>query len=171
MNNRTVMGLAVGAGYLLGRTRKARLALTVGALVAGRKLRPDIEALASVVGNRLMDRPQFKEVREQVRADLRGVGSAAVGSLVDRQLEVLAGRLHDRTETVRDRLATLTGAAGGADSPSDPVPSDPAPPPRRREAGGKAAPARKAPSGSGGGGGRRRGGARGGASGTGGGDG
>ncbi|MEU3725405.1 DNA primase, partial [Streptomyces sp. NPDC031705] len=101
MNNRMSIGLAVGAGYLLGRTKKAKLAFTVGTLVMGKKLKPDAEALASFVGSRLKDHPQFKEIREQLSEDLRGVGSAAVGALVDRRLEAVADRLHTRTRDVQ----------------------------------------------------------------------
>lgn len=105
MNNRMAIGLAVGAGYVLGRTRKAKLAIALGTLVAGRRLTPDATAVASFLGSRLGDHPQFKEIGEQLREDLRGVGSAAVGVLVDRQLEAVADRLHERTLDVRDRLA------------------------------------------------------------------
>lgn len=109
MNNRMAMGLAVSAGYVLGRTKKAKLAFGLTTLVLGRKLAPDAASLASFIGNRLGDNPQVKEIREQLRTDLRGVGSAAVSALVDRRLEAVADRLHDRTLDVQDRLASLTG--------------------------------------------------------------
>ncbi|MFJ4776176.1 DNA primase [Streptomyces sp. NPDC088762] len=119
MNNRVTIGLAVGAGYLLGRTGKAKLAFTVGTLVMGRKLKPDAEALASFLGGRLKDHPQFKEMREQLREDLRGVGSAAAGALVDRQLEAVADRLHNRTRSVQDRLAGVAPGRGDDGDGSD----------------------------------------------------
>lgn len=42
---------------------------------------------------------------DQLREDLRGVGKAASGALVERQIEGLADRLHGRTAEVRDQLA------------------------------------------------------------------
>ncbi|MEU9304890.1 DNA primase [Streptomyces sp. NPDC048269] len=109
MNNRMAMGLAVSAGYVLGRTKKAKLAFGLTTLVLGRKLAPNAASVASFIGSRLGDNPQVKEIREQLHADLRGVGSAAVSALVDRRLEAVADRLHDRTLDVQDRLAGLTG--------------------------------------------------------------
>ncbi|MCZ9340239.1 DNA primase, partial [Streptomyces sp. TRM76130] len=36
--NRVGIGLALGAGYLLGRTRKLKFAVAVGTAVAGKRL-------------------------------------------------------------------------------------------------------------------------------------
>ncbi|MEU9256459.1 DNA primase [Streptomyces sp. NPDC048270] len=113
------MGLAVGAGYVLGRTKKAKVAFGLTTLVLGRKLAPDGASLASFLGSRLGDNPQLKEIREQLRTDLRGVGSAAVSAIVDRRLEAVADRLHDRTLDVQDRLAGLTGRDGEEPRDSD----------------------------------------------------
>ncbi|QLJ03993.1 DNA primase [Streptomyces sp. NEAU-sy36] len=99
--NRTTLGLAVGAGYLLGRTRKLKMALAVGSLVAGKKLNLGPGALAELARRQLSDNPQFKEIGDQLRQELRGVGKAASGAMVERQLSSLADRLHDRTAQMR----------------------------------------------------------------------
>ncbi len=75
--NRVGLGLAVGAGYLLGRTKKAKLAFAVGSLVAGKKMNLGPRAIADLVNQQLKDNPQFKEIGDQLRQDLRGVGKAA----------------------------------------------------------------------------------------------
>ncbi|GAA2556294.1 MULTISPECIES: DNA primase [Streptomyces] len=105
--NRVGLGLAIGAGYLLGRTRKLKAAVAVGGLVAGKKLNLGPRGIADLVSQQLRDNPQFKELGDQLRGDLRGVGKAASGALVERQLDALADRLHGRTTEMRDRL---TGA-------------------------------------------------------------
>ncbi|MGV9355514.1 DNA primase [Streptomyces misionensis] len=99
--NRTTLGLAVGAGYLLGRTRKLKMALAVGSLVAGKKLNLGPGALAELARRQLSDNPQFKEIGDQLRQELRGVGKAASGAMVERQMSSLADRLHDRTAQMR----------------------------------------------------------------------
>ncbi|MET9496514.1 DNA primase [Streptomyces sp. NPDC006552] len=106
--NRIALGLAVGAGYILGRTKKMKLAFAVGTMVAGKRLKLSPKALAELVSTQLEKNPQFKGVGDQLRQDLRGVGTAASGALVERQLEGLAGRLHSRTQGVQDRIAGVT---------------------------------------------------------------
>ncbi|MFF8653487.1 DNA primase [Streptomyces huasconensis] len=119
------MGLAVGAGYVLGRTKKAKFAFAVGTMVAGKKLNLSPKALGSLVTQQLENNPQFKEIGDQLRQDLRGVGKAATGSLLNRQLEGLADRLHDRTLDVQDRIAGVVpdkakGAAKDEGEDDDP---------------------------------------------------
>ncbi|MFF5496560.1 DNA primase [Streptomyces aquilus] len=103
--NRVGLGLAVGAGYVLGRTKKLKLAFAVGTLVAGKRMQLSPRALADLVSGQLRDNPQFKEIGDQLREDLRGVGKAASGAMVERQLDALADRLHGRTAQVRDQLS------------------------------------------------------------------
>ncbi|MFF8997593.1 DNA primase [Streptomyces achromogenes] len=114
--NRTALGLAVGAGYLLGRTKKLKMALAVGSLVAGKKLNLSPKTLADVVNQQLKSNPQFKEIGDQLRQDLRGVGKAATGAMVERQMSSLADRLQSRTDRVRDQLS---GAGSGGSGEED----------------------------------------------------
>ncbi|MEZ3178795.1 DNA primase [Streptomyces pimonensis] len=116
--NRTGLGLAIGAGYLLGRTKKLKMALAVGGLVAGKKLNLSPRMVADLVSQQLRDNPQFKEIGDQLRGELRGVGKAASGALVERQLDSLANRLHGRTAGMRDRLA---GGGPGDDADEEHV--------------------------------------------------
>jgi hypothetical protein len=99
------LGLAVGAGYVLGRTKKMKLAFAVGSLVAGKKMNLSPKAVADLVSGQLKNNPQFKEIGDQLREDLRGVGKAASGAMVERQIDAIADRLHGRTAQVRDQLA------------------------------------------------------------------
>ncbi len=124
--NRVGLGLAVGAGYVLGRTRKLKLAFAVGTLVAGKRMHLSPRALADLVSQQLQNNPQFKEIGDQLREDLRGVGKAASGAMVERQLGALADRLHGRTAEVREQLSGVgdripdTDLVGeGAEEPED----------------------------------------------------
>lgn len=121
MNSRLAFGLAVGAGYVLGRTKKAKLAFAVGTMVAGKRLNLNPGALGEFITHQLRDNPQFKAVGEQLRTDLGGVGKAATGAFVSRQLEGLADRLHDRTADVQDRVKDAVAGSNGEkrDSPKD----------------------------------------------------
>ncbi|MGY6021396.1 DNA primase [Streptomyces spinosirectus] len=111
--NRVGLGLAVGAGYVLGRTKKMKMAFALGTLVAGKKLHLSPRMLADLASQQLQNNPQFKEIGDQLRQDLRGVGKAASGAMVERQMSALADRLHGRTAEVRDELSGVTGEATG----------------------------------------------------------
>ncbi|WP_217212515.1 DNA primase [Streptomyces sp. AC550_RSS872] len=136
--NRVGLGLAVGAGYVLGRTKKLKLAFAVGTLVAGKRMQLSPRALADLVSQQLQNNPQFKELGDQLREDLRGVGKAASGAMVERQLDAFADRLHGRTAQVRDQLA---GGVPEAES-KDESKEEPQEEPRRKAA--KKDPAKKA---------------------------
>ncbi|MFC9633765.1 DNA primase [Streptomyces mirabilis] len=121
--NRLGLGLAVGAGYVLGRTKKMKLAFAVGTMVAGKRMHLSPRALADLASQQLQNNPQFKEIGDQLREDLRGVGKAASGALVERQIEGLADRLHGRTAEVRDQLAGVVPdvpGIGGQDEKDEP---------------------------------------------------
>ncbi|MGA5504853.1 DNA primase [Streptomyces umbrinus] len=111
--NRLGLGLAVGAGYVLGRTKKMKLAFAIGTMVAGKRMHLSPRALADLVSGQLQNNPQFKEIGDQLREDLRGVGKAASGALVERQIEGIADRLHGRTAQVRDQLSGVVPDASG----------------------------------------------------------
>ncbi|MEU2582530.1 DNA primase [Streptomyces avermitilis] len=113
--NRIGLGLAIGAGYVLGRTKKMKLAFAVGTMVAGKRLNLTPRALADLVSQQLQNNPQFKEIGDELRQDLRGVGKAASGALLERQIEGLADRLHGRTAQVRDQLAGVVPDVPGLD--------------------------------------------------------
>ncbi|MFH8345721.1 DNA primase [Streptomyces sp. NPDC018045] len=111
MKNRPALVLAVAGGYLLGRTKKAKLAIGIGSMVLGKRLNLSPQQLVSLVNDQIAANPQLKELREQLRGDLKGVGKAATGALVTKRLDSLADSLHERTLNVRDQLDA--GAAGG----------------------------------------------------------
>ncbi|MEW2403146.1 DNA primase [Streptomyces sp. NPDC046862] len=117
--NRVGLGLAVGAGYVLGRTKKMKLAFALGTLAAGKRMNLSPRALADMVSQQLQNNPQFKEMGDQLREEMRGAGKAASGALLERQIEGLAGRLHGRTAQVRDRLAGVTPDVPGTEASDD----------------------------------------------------
>ncbi|CAL9623767.1 DNA primase [Streptomyces sp. enrichment culture] len=115
--NRMGLGLAIGAGYLLGRTKKLKMAMAVGGLVAGKKLNLSPRMVAELLQEQLKNNPQFKEIGDQLRGELQGVGKAASGALVERQLDALADRLHGRTAQMREQLNG--GGSGRRDEDAD----------------------------------------------------
>ena len=99
------VALAVGGGYLLGRTKKLRFAMTLAGLVAGKKM--DTGALLESSLGSLRDSPEFDRLRTQ----LMGAGRTAAVSAAAGHL----GRLSDRLESGGGKKATAVLEAGGSD--------------------------------------------------------
>ncbi|MEU9070830.1 hypothetical protein AB0D60_28520 [Streptomyces sp. NPDC048306] len=99
-DNRTAMAAAVAGGYLLGRTKKAKLAFAVGSYLVGRRagLSPG-RILGQGLGG-LQRTPQVQELTDQVRGDLLTAGRAAVTAAANRRLTGFADTLRDRTDAL-----------------------------------------------------------------------
>lgn len=118
-DNRAAMAAAVASGYLLGRTKKAKLALVVGSYLAGRRLGLAPGQVLSQGLGRLQQAPQLQELSDQVRGELLTAGRAAVTAAANRRLTGLA-------DTLRDRTDALAGA-GRRDDDHDGTPEEEAP--------------------------------------------
>lgn len=103
------MALAVGAGYLLGRTHKTKLALGLAAAAAtgkaggvsgqllkrGTKLVGSSDALGKLS-------PELTQVTDMIRGDLVDVGKAAALSAVRGRIDRLSSSLQERADVIRD---------------------------------------------------------------------
>lgn len=76
MKTRGTVALAVGAGYLLGRTKKLKLAMTVAGLAGGRRL-VGSGGLLSRGFETLKSAPEFEDMRGQVQERLVTAGRTA----------------------------------------------------------------------------------------------
>jgi hypothetical protein len=100
MSNGAKVALAVGAGYLLGRTRKMKMALMLAAAgVTGKfPARPaDVVAhgLKSLGGSE-----QLGQLTEQLRGEVLGAARSAALTAVTHQVDSLNGRLQGVTSAV-----------------------------------------------------------------------
>jgi hypothetical protein len=109
MKCRTQAALAVGAGYLLGRTHKTKLALGLAAVAAtgkfggvsgqlikrGTKLIGSTDALGKLS-------PQLTEVTDLIRGDLVDAGKAAALSAVRGRIDNLSDRIQDQADAFRE---------------------------------------------------------------------
>jgi hypothetical protein len=95
MNNAKI-GAAVVGGYVLGRTKKAKLAISLGALLAGSRVRPGQLA-------KTLDTSFLSDVRHQVRTQLTDASKAAATSVLTAKAENLADALHERTAGLQEK--------------------------------------------------------------------
>ncbi|WP_162834699.1 hypothetical protein [Amycolatopsis circi] len=108
---------AVVGGYVLGRRKKAKLAITMGAWLVGKKLNLDPKKLLSDVTHELASSPELAGVRDQVRDEVLGAGKTLAADILTHQAGRLAGSLQDHTDNLRDKAAGLP--VGGSSKDED----------------------------------------------------
>lgn len=125
-STKTALTTAVAAGYVLGRTRKGKLALTVASVVVGRRLILSPQDLLIRGVRTLRDSPRFGQLSEQVRDQLLHSGRSALTTAADSKLDSL-------TDALQQRTRTLTGDGGAKDPSADEEHEQQAPPKRARK--------------------------------------
>ncbi|MFJ8085819.1 ABC transporter substrate-binding protein [Streptomyces sp. NPDC096205] len=103
------IGTALLGGYLLGRSKKAKLAVGLGAMLAGSRIRPD------QIGKTLQESPFLKDISKQVRSELTGAGKAAASSVLTAKADSLADALQARTSGLRQKSRGAPDAEGDAE--------------------------------------------------------
>ncbi|WP_229924707.1 hypothetical protein [Streptomyces sulfonofaciens] len=89
----TKIGAALVGGYLLGRTKKAKMAIGLGMFLAGKKLKLDPKQLGSM----LAESPLLAGLDGQVRKELLDSTKSAATSALSHRIGRLADSLHQRT--------------------------------------------------------------------------
>ncbi|MFE4610249.1 hypothetical protein ACFRK5_18155 [Streptomyces niveus] len=154
MTGNVKIGVALVGGYLLGRTKKAKMAIGFGMFLAGKKLSFDPKQLGKLVANS----PVLGSLNDQVRKELVDATKSAATDALSQRASSLADSLHRRTlglegkkdEDDRDDQDARDDAdeADDADDVDEPIEADEKPAPRRKPAAKRSAkPAAKATSG------------------------
>lgn len=101
MSNAARVGTAVAAGYLLGRTKRLKLALTVGGLLVGRRIPTTPRGLLQE-GQQLIDsNPELAKIEEEIRGKLLEAAKGAALATVRSTMDSFSDSLHDRTQSLR----------------------------------------------------------------------
>src|SRR3954452_18692745 len=102
MNNAAKLGAGVAGGYLLGRTKKLKLAVGLGAWLMGKRLQMSPGQLAMQGLGQLRQSPEFAEITDRLRNEVGGAGRKALSAAATSRMESLADRLRDRNDGVTD---------------------------------------------------------------------
>ena len=97
---KTALAASIAAGYLLGRGRKAKLAVALGACLASGRLRAKPGQLLSAGAEKMSDSPQLSQLADQLRGDLLNAGRYTLKAAMDKRLGTLADSLASRTESL-----------------------------------------------------------------------
>lgn len=98
MTGNMKIGVALVGGYLLGRTKKAKMAIGFGMFLAGKKLSFDPKQLGKLVANS----PVLGTLNDQVRKELVGATKSAATNALTQRASGLADSLHRRTLDLED---------------------------------------------------------------------
>ncbi|MEU0951297.1 hypothetical protein ABZ353_02800 [Streptomyces niveus] len=93
MTGNVKIGVALVGGYLLGRTKKAKMAIGFGMFLAGKKLSFDPKQLGKLVANS----PVLGTLNDQVRKELVDATKSAATNALSQRATGLADSLHQRT--------------------------------------------------------------------------
>lgn len=108
------IGLAVAGGYLLGRTKKMRLALTLAGFMAGRRMTGPGGPVRRTV-DQLSSSPEFEQLRGQLsgagRDALLKVTASQLGKVTDR-IEGASGSADGKPQATRRRASSGSGRGG-----------------------------------------------------------
>lgn len=98
MTGNMKVGVALVGGYLLGRTKKAKMAIGFGMFLAGKKLNFDPKQLGKLVANS----PVLGTLNNQVREQLVDATRSAATNALTQRASGLADSLHRRTLDLED---------------------------------------------------------------------
>ncbi|MEV5483347.1 MULTISPECIES: hypothetical protein [Streptomyces] len=142
MMSNAKIGVALVGGYVLGRTKKAKLAIGLGMYLAGKRLPLDPKQLGKLVANS----PVLGPLNDQVRSELVDATKSAVSTALTQRMSALTDSLHERTlelgdaesesrtsreaETA-DETADEERLNSGAESRDDAEDEEPGPPRKR----------------------------------------
>ncbi|MFD9866595.1 histone protein [Streptomyces niveus] len=99
-SKKVCLAAAVAAGYVLGRTKKGKLALGLAPLVAGTQLPMNPRELAILAMRKLAENPTVGPLVEQARGEVLEAGRSALSATANRRLEAVADALQQRTEAL-----------------------------------------------------------------------
>ncbi|CAL9356015.1 hypothetical protein SUDANB171_00566 [Streptomyces sp. enrichment culture] len=92
-NSKAALAAGIAGGYVLGRTRKAKVAFAIATYVIGRRFPLSPRHLAEEGGRRLREHPRFGELSDQVRGDLLESGRSAVMAAATARIDALSEAL------------------------------------------------------------------------------
>ncbi|NUV77980.1 hypothetical protein [Streptomyces fungicidicus] len=115
MTKNAKIGAALVGGYLLGRTKKAKLAIGFGMFLAGKKLDLDPKK----IGSMLASSPVLGGLSDQVRKDLVGATRTAATNALTQRATSFADSLHQRTLRLDDPEAAREEEQRDADDVDD----------------------------------------------------
>jgi hypothetical protein len=113
MNTGARVGLALTAGYVLGRSHKVKWALAVAALAGRGRLPGGSGGLLQHGAKLLTSSPELTKLTDEMRGRLVDAGKAAAVAAVSSKINSLSDELRERTDAMHGARAAGNGGAAG----------------------------------------------------------
>ncbi|MGW3496093.1 hypothetical protein [Streptomyces sp. NPDC001020] len=120
MTKNVQIAAALVGGYVLGRTKKAKMAVGLGMFLAGKKLDLDPRR----VGKLLANSPVLGGLNDQVRTELVQATRTAATDALTQRAAGLASSLARRTQALEDPTGVTDTVGGDEDDSRDDVDDD-----------------------------------------------
>lgn len=111
MDDRTKIAVAVAGGYLLGRTKKGKAALSLALWLAGKELGLQPRELVREGVLKLASTPQISQLGDQLRGPVAEAGRKAALATLESQLTRFSDGLQSRTSSLTDKAKVTDNAS------------------------------------------------------------
>lgn len=124
MKSQGTVALGIAIGYMLGRTKKMKLALMLGAVAAGKRL--DRTALLEQGKDLLESSPALQRIGGDARGRLADAGREAAVTAAGKGMDALSDRLQQRATRLRSvgQEDTIEEEPPPDEEPADEEPAD-----------------------------------------------
>ena len=119
MSNEAKVVAAVASGYLLGQTKKMKLAITIGSMLAGQRVATSPRGLLKQGQELVESNPELAKIQDQIRDKLFEAAKAAAVATLSSRLEMFSDSLRTRTDDLRG-LAELEAPSDESEEAEEP---------------------------------------------------
>ena len=121
MDPKQKVAAAVAAGYLLGRTKKLKLAITVGSVLAGQRISSNPQKLLKGATNLVQSNPALSALQTELRGRAFNAAKGAAVSVATSRIDKLTDTLRTRGEKKRAEKEAPAEPEEAAEEPEDRV--------------------------------------------------
>src|SRR5215204_3453030 len=119
MDPKQKVAAAVAAGYLLGRTKKLKLAITVGRVLPGQRLSSNPQKLLKGATSLVQNNPSLSALQTELRGPAFDAAKGAAVSVATSRIDKLTDTLRTRGEKKRAEKEAPAESEEAAEEPED----------------------------------------------------
>ena len=119
MDAKQKVAAAVAAGYLLGRTKKLKLAITVGSVLAGQRISTNPQKLLKGASSLVQNNPALSALQTELRGRAFDAAKGAAVSVATSRIDKLTDTLRTRGEKKRADKEAPAESEEAAEEPED----------------------------------------------------